>query len=229
MPGHFRTPPHSMAAQAVAQSAANAQESLTCVKCLVQLVRARASRFAAARLHGADEAPVSTGGAPDRGPPRLVPRRGVQASRDCWPAERHGAEGASRWPVAAPAALLTSPLRNRCGPHFGAHRRNFRRKRARFATGLTEVRLSSAAALRLLASASRCWRGLVTLRLCAVSSAVHAARSWLLAALTFSALTPLARGGAARYAACGNDAYTTCIATLRCAPQVSTTRSRSAA
>ena len=139
-PGHFRTPPHSMAAQAVAQSAANAQESLTCVKCLVQLVRARASRFAAARLHGADEARVSTGGAPDRGPPRLVPRRGVQASRDCWPAERHGAEGASRWPVAASAALLTSPLRNRCGPHFGAHRRTFRRKRARFATGLTEVR-----------------------------------------------------------------------------------------
>ena len=38
-----------MAAQAVAQSAANAQESLTCVKCLVQLVRARAARRAAKR------------------------------------------------------------------------------------------------------------------------------------------------------------------------------------
>ena len=43
----FATPPAHMAAQALAQSAANAQESLTCVKCLVQLVRARAARLAA--------------------------------------------------------------------------------------------------------------------------------------------------------------------------------------
>ena len=38
-----------MAAQALAVSAANAQESLTCVKCLVQLVCARAARLVATR------------------------------------------------------------------------------------------------------------------------------------------------------------------------------------
>ena len=47
--GHSQRPPSTMAAQSVAQSAANAQESLTCVKCLVQLVRARAARRAAKR------------------------------------------------------------------------------------------------------------------------------------------------------------------------------------
>lgn len=40
----------AMAAQALAVSAANAQESLTCVKCLVQLVRARALASGRCRL-----------------------------------------------------------------------------------------------------------------------------------------------------------------------------------
>ena len=130
------------------------------------------------------------------------------------------------------ARRALGPLQQR-SPHFGARRRTFRRKRARFATGSTEVRLERGGApvapLWLFAAASRCWRG-QSVRPAPVraASAAHEPRNRQRVASASAAHGCGTRRRCAR--AAGERALLTSASQpVCCAPQASTTRLRSAA